>query len=606
MVGPLITAVVPSENEDHQVSGSMTSKSATVTVTHADGGDSDRPHVSVPSDCVLVSSFGDDVTAEVSDLSGGVSPMYSSPHTVLKTVEQRNALDLKQDLRGGVWPLDAPCRRYLWLSLCMRLDSWSFSDQEQYTETVQQLEGEYASACQFHHRQPSFVHTFYCRHYHLLTSSGVARAERVLAVIHYCHPTITYSPTLYPLTALLLHYMNEEEAYCCLSALLRSRKVNFVVQTRCEFEIGWLTMISLSRKHTGSAVRHLSRSVAPGETMNSVLADWLAWTFCFLPFRHIVRIVDCYLVEGSKILYRAALALLLLLHRASVKGSSSWSKHLGTDSLQDVMEKFCRSIPHSPAKLLSTMFHVKGFSRSTLRSCHQSIRAKIRDNGGRLTFPERSGDRPVCGDDSVGGFPSVKSRDQLIDGSSTIAVRELLKLWDNLPQRYALYSPTLLYTSDEHGFSLKTFYSRVEHHEPTVLLLRTVCGAVLGAYCTASWATRNRLQEDGSRFTYFGTGEMFIFTLRPSFCLYPWVVRQKQQLSHSEPPPAPAHAEQLFMAGDSTMVAIGGGGGSGHAIWLDENLSRGKSDACLTFANPPLVDGGVFSVACMEAFGFSL
>ena len=85
---------------------------------------------------------------------------------------------------------------------------------------------------------------------------------------------------------------------------------------------------------------------------------------------------------------------------------------------------------------------------------------------------------------------------------------QLLRLWESVPARFALCSPLLLYTSSEHGFSLKTFYQRVGMFEPTVLLLRTTDGEVFGAYCSTSWNTRNQLLEDGSRQAYFGTGEL--------------------------------------------------------------------------------------------------
>lgn len=37
-----------------------------------------------------------------------------------------------------------------------------------------------------------------------------------------------------------------------------------------------------------------------------------------------------------------------------------------------------------------------------------------------------------------------------------------------------MYTPTLLYTTEEHGCSLTTFYVRVEQHEPTLLMIKTL------------------------------------------------------------------------------------------------------------------------------------
>ena len=41
-----------------------------------------------------------------------------------------------------------------------------------------------------------------------LSEQGVWTAERVLAVLYYNNPTITYAPALYPICCLLLHYMD--------------------------------------------------------------------------------------------------------------------------------------------------------------------------------------------------------------------------------------------------------------------------------------------------------------------------------------------------------------------------------------------------------------
>lgn len=56
---------------------------------------------------------------------------------------------------------------------------------------------------------PPFVDSTHCLPYHL-TRKGRAVADRVVTVLAYACPDITYSPTLYPITALLLHFMSGE------------------------------------------------------------------------------------------------------------------------------------------------------------------------------------------------------------------------------------------------------------------------------------------------------------------------------------------------------------------------------------------------------------
>lgn len=59
---------------------------------------------------------------------------------------------------------------------------------------------------------------------------------------------------------------------------------------------------------------------------------------------------------------------------------------------------------------------------------------------------------------------------------------------------------------------------------------------------------------------------------------------------------------QLFMCGERKYICIGSGGGN--ALWLDENLTRGRSERCDTFDNEPLVEKGDFICANVELIGF--
>lgn len=62
---------------------------------------------------------------------------------------------------------------------------------------------------------PPFVDSTHCLPYHL-TRKGRAVADRVVTVLAYACPDITYSPTLYPITALLLHFMSGKNLWNCV------------------------------------------------------------------------------------------------------------------------------------------------------------------------------------------------------------------------------------------------------------------------------------------------------------------------------------------------------------------------------------------------------
>lgn len=89
------------------------------------------------------------------------------------------------------------------------------------------------------------------------------------------------------------------------------------------------------------------------------------------------------------------------------------------------------------------------------------------------------------------------------------------------------------------------------------MCIRTVDDYVFGAYCSASWGQRHHKDEFGNWQTYFGTGETFLFSLRPKVAKYQWVGITRQQdnaeLSSVE------HSAELFMHADNNMITIGGG-----------------------------------------------
>jgi hypothetical protein len=48
-----------------------------------------------------------------------------------------------------------------------------------------------------------------------------------------------------------------------------------------------------------------------------------------------------------------------------------------------------------------------------------------------------------------------------------------------------------VFSSNDHGTSLLTFYNRVEGYEPTLLIVKTTQGEVFGAYCSTAWNVRS-------------------------------------------------------------------------------------------------------------------
>ncbi|CAG4972890.1 unnamed protein product [Colias eurytheme] len=626
------------------------------------------------------------------------SPLFAGKKAPLKTYEEIQPLiqqarkrELKLIIRENSWPINSPIRASLWPALCRQHQHGKSMLDGFYWDMVTQVFGT-VELPDKPIMLPPFVEATHCLGYHL-TRKGRAVADRVVSVLGYACPDITYSPSLYPITAALLHFMPEEDCYHCMASLVASKEKMFITQTKLHNEVTWKTVMQIAKKHAKSAAQHLLRlSGAIGP--ERIYADWQWWILAALPFPHLVRVLDCFFHEGIKVFYRVALAILILFQKHSTNPSSEWHAEATKNGVDHAIDKFCRNMPASPTKLLRTAFSIRALSSQyisrvfiktemTLKSKQvitgsRLVRSRSSDNlptsqsqvniqmmSHTLTIRERMSEEtckqmvlytkalgvalafishtnhpgshsPGPRALSMGVYPIQAIKSQILDHS------ELFTLWSWLPVRITMYQPVLLYTTEEHGCSLTTFYVRVEHHEPTLLMIKTCNNEVFGAYCSTRWFERNQKDERGNRQAYFGTGETFLFSLYPERAKYPWVGcsagdGKDERLSHGselfmaadskmitiggglqpvrakypwvgcaleeEGEGKTTYGNSLFMAADNTMITIGGG--DGQAIWMDENIRYGKTDRCSTFNNPPLCPSGDFEIRVLEVYGFA-
>lgn len=93
---------------------------------------------------------------------------------------------------------------------------------------------------------PSFVDFDNLMTYHL-SVDGVQQLHKILAILHHTNPDITYSPLLYPLLGIFLHYMTPSDAYNCIYGLLTSKET-FIIQTKVAYEATKRVMRDLTKK----------------------------------------------------------------------------------------------------------------------------------------------------------------------------------------------------------------------------------------------------------------------------------------------------------------------------------------------------------------------
>jgi len=126
---------------------------------------------------------------------------------------------------------------------------------------------------------------------------------------------------------------------------------------------------------------------------------------------------------------------------------------------------------------------------------------------------------------------------------------------------------------------MQTFYSKTQEINPSLIIVEDTMGEVFGAYVSEAWS-----KQKG----FYGTGETFLFKLRPAEKRGFWNWTEKNT---------------FFMYSNDDSVGVGGGSGV-YGLWLGRQWTQGTSERCDTFHNPPLASSQRFSIQCVEVWGF--
>uniref|UniRef100_A0A8C4X1Z0 Oxidation resistance 1b n=1 Tax=Eptatretus burgeri TaxID=7764 RepID=A0A8C4X1Z0_EPTBU len=167
-----------------------------------------------------------------------------------------------------------------------------------------------------------------------------------------------------------------------------------------------------------------------------------------------------------------------------------------------------------------------------------------------------------------------------LKGDSAILEPEHIEkqLTVELPPRTVGYPWTLLYSTSEHGMSLKTLYRTMSNTDaPVLLVIKDTDKQVFGALASDPFKVSDH---------FFGTGETFLFAFNPAFKSYKWTGEN-----------------MFFIKGDMDSLAIGGGSGQ-FGLWLDEDLYHGRSHFCKTFNNDTLSKKEDFFIQELECWVF--
>uniref|UniRef100_A0A8C3MPU7 TBC1 domain family member 24 n=1 Tax=Geospiza parvula TaxID=87175 RepID=A0A8C3MPU7_GEOPR len=526
-------------------------------------------------------------------------PEPRGPARIPRDVLGRPPKELKRLAREGCWAGSHAGRARLYPRLIQRVSCRLVTpDALVYRDVAGRLFGKRSVSS---HPLPEFLEgcpvPTYC-----LSPHGVTALKKILICVGALFPDITHSPLLPALAALLLHY-SEDEAQCfeSLSRLIASNAPHaaYIDQSFLAHQASCMTFGDLASKHCPAAHKLIAGAAA---NVLEVYSEWLSWLFPGLP-----------LASPVKVLYRIALALLKQFRLSAAPAGPQ-----GSDVKAELQAFVSNIAQHvSVDKLLERAFGIRLFSRKEIWLLHMANRKALVERG--ITVVQRS--RTLSGTGSRPSFHLAVDMQKF--SSSTVTAQEMRLVWSWLPERFSLFPPLLLFSTSQDGCSLQRvkFYTCCEGYEPTVLLIKTTEGEVCGAFLSSDWAER---KKSGATSGFFGTGECFVFTVRPEAERYEWVLIQKPELAKAVPPKhlavpsaqgrgrlspflatrhflLPSKTASMFMSGSRDGIVIGGGGGQ--ALSLDASLLRGHTERCETFDNPPLCQEN-FQVQLLEVWGF--
>lgn len=383
---------------------------------------------------------------------------------------------LKRVIRVSDWPLNHPLRSKLWLDLLKRHNA-------KVARGTPIIDGGNDEQ-HIGNKLPVWCDTRYCRFFQL-NKAGQELVPRVLWELANERPEITWSPLIYPLAALFLHYYDLDVTLKLLLALIESKNVRFVGVSKVCVARDAFVLVKLTNKFGIIPPRNFHANtrdqLRKEGRVDSEWLQFLQWIFIGLPMAHVVRVVDCFMLEGNKFLFRIALALLLLYRQHCKTNNDQTLSH-------QQMMSFCESIEKNgitPQGLVTQAVKLTRISRSKINRAYSKADSSLSSNEEthcHLNNAEKDSETSKTSHRQ----DMIRESDYIFRAriaprrfKSTIVDWSLLDLlWQWLPERVVISEPTVVFCTAEHGNSLKTFYSHCGDHEPTILLVRSTVGEV--------------------------------------------------------------------------------------------------------------------------------
>jgi len=172
----------------------------------------------------------------------------------------------------------------------------------------------------------------------------------------------------------------------------------------------------------------------------------------------------------------------------------------------------------------------------------------------------------------------------MVGESELLVKEERMYLSQVMPPKLECHHWILAFSTSNQGFSLQNMMRRLSNFQqsPLLLVLSDLENNVFGAFLSG-------VPQIGKEGNFEGTGETFLFKLRPQTKAFNWTGENN-----------------FFYRVDNDCLIIGSSKGK-FGLWIDRDLNKCRSQTCATFDNEPLAGHSEdFTLKALECWSFDM
>ena len=452
------------------------------------------------------------------------------------------------------------------------------------------------------------------------THSGKLAHKRVCMALQRLLGLLDLAPSVSSLVAVLLTAQSEAYAFCTVREMAHAPTAYFPV-SKVE-EIAWQKSFAdvMGKLHPQTAEYLDDRGV-----FDDLSPLFRHFFLTILPLPFCCRIMDVYTFEGSKVIFRFGVALLVLFKKdaaeqlLTISNSEEWWKYLS---------QWARSPRFHFDMVVRKAYGIHGRAglRQQMRFPRRHILRRIirmeeeRALQSHLVDQENTNEKTTSVFDTPSDPLGLQIPPLLLDPEEAVpepvlavprSVRLNLAAW--MPLTLRMVNLNLLFSTNCHGRTLEMFYNRVKHAKHTILLCEVLSSTksestVVGMYASQPWRPSPKVYGDGS---------CLLFRVQPDPRCWKWSPRgctdmdasKLLELDHSEDTEytrnnATALLEQ-FMVSTQSYISMGGNSDGSAGLRFNEDFTVAESSPAEGFGNEPLhgESESVFQVGLVEVYG---